>query len=156
MTSVPDPSIICPILIILAEGRTIVTKDLLDMINKVHNFFNDVKMLKCHNKKERSAMDMSNNSEKVFITVGPPGNPYAKIIREERRLGINDRRRLNTYIDRDRRGGLAERRKSIVPQLRRLRTEDRRQSHTYLAKDKRNGIADRRNPKKILPTWWRG
>ena len=113
-------------------------------------------MLKYQNKMERYAMDMSNNSEKVFITVGPPGNPYAKIIREERRLGINDRRRLNTYIAKDRRGGLAERRKSIVPRLKRLRTEDRRKSHTFLANDRRNGIADRRNPKKILPTWWRG
>jgi len=29
----------CPILTVLAEGRTIITKDLLDMKNKVHNFF---------------------------------------------------------------------------------------------------------------------
>lgn len=36
---IPDPSIICPILTVLAEGRTIITKDLLDMKNKVHNFF---------------------------------------------------------------------------------------------------------------------
>ena len=101
-------------------------------------------------------MERTSNSEKVVIKVGPPGNPYAKIIRGERRLGIRDRRRLNTYIAKDRRGGLPNRRKPIVPRLRRLKTEDRRQSHTYVAKDRRSGIADRRNPKRCLPPWWRG
>jgi len=100
-------------------------------------------------------MERTSNSEKAVIKVGSSGNPYAKIMRTERRLGIRDRRRLNTYLANDRRGGLPDRRKPIVPRLRRLRTEDRRQSHTYLAKDRRSGIADRRNPKRFLPTWWR-
>jgi hypothetical protein len=50
-------------------------------------------------------MEDFSKSEKVFINVGPPGNPYAKIMRTERRLGLKDRRRLNTYIANDRRGG---------------------------------------------------
>ena len=99
-------------------------------------------------------MEEFSKSEKVVIKVGPPGNPFAKIMRTERRLGIRDRRILNTYIANDRRGGLPNRRKPIVPLLRRLRTEDRRQSHTFLAKDRRSGIADRRNPKRVLPTRW--
>ena len=43
-------------------------------------------------------MDEFSKPEKVFINVGPPDNPNAKIIRTERRLGLKDRRRLNTYI----------------------------------------------------------
>ena len=89
-------------------------------------------------------MERTSNSEKVVIKVGPPGNPYAKIIRGERRFGIRDRRRLNTYLANDRRGGFSDRRKPIVSRLRRLNTEDRRQSHTYIAKDRRSGIAERR------------
>ena len=100
-------------------------------------------------------MDEFSKPEKAFINVGPPDNPYAKIIRTERRLGLKDRRRLNTYIANDRRGGLPNRRKPIVPRLRRERTEDRRKSHTYLANDKRSGIADRRNPERFLPNWLR-
>ena len=55
-------------------------------------------------------MDKPKKSEKVVITVGPPNNPYGKIIRPERRSGLEDRRRLDTYIADDRRVGLADRR----------------------------------------------
>jgi hypothetical protein len=96
-------------------------------------------------------MEEFSKPEKVFINVGPPDKPYAKIMRTERRLGLRDRRRLNTYIANDRRGGLPNRRKPIVPRLRRLRTEDRRQVQTFLDKDRRCGIADRRNPKRFMP-----
>ncbi len=89
-------------------------------------------------------MEKSKNSEQVAVKVGPPGNPYAKIIRKERRSGLRDRRGLNTYIADDRRCGLSNRRKPIAHRWRKLRTEDRRQSHTYIAKDRRSGIADRR------------
>ena len=92
---------------------------------------------------------------KVEIIVGPPGNPYAKIIRTERRKSPMDRRRLRTYLANDRRAGLPDRRKPIGHRLRRLRTEDRRQMITYVANDRRSGIADRRDPKKRVPSWWR-
>lgn len=88
-------------------------------------------------------MEKLKNSGQAVIKVGPSGNRYAKIMRTERRLGLRDRRRLNTYIANDRRSGLS-RRKPIAHRDRRLRTEDRCQSHTYIAKDWRSGIADRR------------
>ncbi len=100
-------------------------------------------------------MEKSKNSGQVVIKVRPPGTPHAKIMRTERRSGLRDRRGLNTYIANDRRDGLPDRRKPMVPRLRRLWTEDRRQSHTYVGDDRRSGIADRRNPKKFLPPWWR-
>ena len=55
-------------------------------------------------------MDKPKKYKEVVITVGPPGSPYGKIIRTERRRGLEDRRRLNTYIEGDRRAGLADRR----------------------------------------------
>jgi hypothetical protein len=55
-------------------------------------------------------MDKAKKSEKVVITVGPLVSPYGKIIRTERRFGVEDRRRLNTFIVDDRRAGLADRR----------------------------------------------
>ena len=58
-------------------------------------------------------MDKPKKSEKVVITVGPSRKPYGKIIRTERRFGLGDRRRLNTYIADDRRVGLADRRDHI-------------------------------------------
>ena len=33
-------------------------------------------------------MEEFSKSEKIVIKVGPPGNPYAKIMRTERHLGI--------------------------------------------------------------------
>jgi hypothetical protein len=59
-------------------------------------------------------MAKAKNSEKIVIEVGPPGRPYAKIIRTERRLGIEDRRKLKTYIAIDRRKGLPDRRIGIT------------------------------------------
>jgi len=55
-------------------------------------------------------MSKSRKLEKVVIIVGPPDKPYGKIIRTERRLGSEDRRKFNTYIADDRRTGLADRR----------------------------------------------
>jgi hypothetical protein len=100
-------------------------------------------------------MENTPKLEKVEITVGPPGNPYAKIILTERRKSSADRRRLKTYIANDRRGKVSDRRKPTSHRLKRVRTEDRRQLHTYLANDRRSGIADRRDPKKRVPSWWR-
>ena len=100
-------------------------------------------------------MEQSPKPEKVEITVGPPGNPYAKIIRTERRKSPLDRRRLHTYIANDRRGKVSDRRKPTPYRLKRVRTEGRQQVHTYIANDRRSGIADRRDRKKIVPSWWR-
>jgi len=55
-------------------------------------------------------MSKSRKLEKVVIMVGPPDNPYGKIMRTERRLGSRDRRKSNTYIAYDRRAGAADRR----------------------------------------------
>ena len=57
-------------------------------------------------------MEEFSESEKIVITVGPQGNPYAKIMRTERRISFNDRRRLNTFIANDKRSGIADRRKT--------------------------------------------
>jgi hypothetical protein len=100
-------------------------------------------------------MEPNPKPEKVEITVGPPGNPYAKIIRTERRKSSVDRRKLRTYLANDRRGKVSDRRKPTPHRLKRVRTEDRRQVHTYIANDRRSGIADRRDRKKIIPPWWR-
>ena len=91
-----------------------------------------------------NGMEQNPKPEKVEIKVGPAGNPYAKITQTERRKSSVDRRRLNTYIADDRRGGISDRRKPIGHHQRRLNTEDRRQLHTYVANDRRSGIADRR------------
>jgi hypothetical protein len=56
-------------------------------------------------------MEKFSKSEKVVIKVGPPGNPYAKIMLTERRISLKDRRRLNTYLSTDKRKGIADRRK---------------------------------------------
>jgi hypothetical protein len=55
-------------------------------------------------------MSKSRELEKAVIMIGPPGKPYGKIIRTERRLGSGDRRKFNTYIANDRRAGLPDRR----------------------------------------------
>jgi hypothetical protein len=72
----------------------------------------------------------------------------------DNRLNPIDRRRLQTFILKDRRSGIADRRAKI-PELikrfqfgykydRRLVDSDRRKLNTYLFKDRRSGIADRR------------
>jgi hypothetical protein len=55
-------------------------------------------------------MAKAKKSEKIVIEVGPSSKPYGQIIRTERRLGLADRRKFNTYIADDRRTGLADRR----------------------------------------------
>jgi hypothetical protein len=55
-------------------------------------------------------MDNDKKTEKIVISVGPPNNPYGKIIRTERRFWIKDRRREYIYIADDRRKGFADRR----------------------------------------------
>ena len=47
------------------------------------------------------------------IKIGPSDKPYAKLIFTEKLSGINDRRKLHTYIADDRRSGIADRRKSL-------------------------------------------
>jgi hypothetical protein len=131
-------------------------EDLFDTIRNIYNIIYSVSILaECFPKLRDHHMEQTLKSEKVVIKVGPPDNPYAKIIRRERRLGSRERRRLNTYIVNDRRGGLSDRRKPVLNRLKRVRIEDRRQLHTYIAKDRRSGIADRRDPKKRVPSWFR-
>ena len=56
-------------------------------------------------------MSTSENPKQVIVKVGPPDNPYAKIIVPEKRKRLEDRRKLHTYIADDSRNGLADRRK---------------------------------------------
>ena len=73
----------------------------------------------------------------------------------DRRVNSKERRRLNTYVFRDRRSGLADKR-SKTPELikrlifghrceRRRANSDRRKLNTFIMKDRRSGIADRRS-----------
>jgi hypothetical protein len=55
-------------------------------------------------------MGNSENPKQVIVKVGPPNNPYAKIIVPEKRKRLEDRRKLHTYIANDLRNGLADRR----------------------------------------------
>ena len=56
-------------------------------------------------------MGNSDNPKQVIVKVGPPNNPYARIIVPEKRKRLKDRRKLHTYIANDSRSGLADRRK---------------------------------------------
>jgi len=47
---------------------------------------------------------------KIVIESGPIGRPYAKIILQERRNSPTDRRTLHTFIAKDQRSGIADRR----------------------------------------------
>jgi len=72
----------------------------------------------------------------------------------ERRVNLIDRRRLNTYILRDQRSGLANRRADTSELFkrfifgykgeRRLANSDRRKLNTFIVKDRRSGVTDRR------------
>jgi hypothetical protein len=57
---------------------------------------------------------MSNTKKRKESTlkIGPPDKPYAKLIITERRIRLNDRRKLHTYIADDIRSGIADRRKN--------------------------------------------
>jgi len=48
----------------------------------------------------------------IVIESGPIGRPYAKIILQEGRNSPTDRRTLHTFIDKDQRSGIADRRKN--------------------------------------------
>jgi len=73
----------------------------------------------------------------------------------DRRTNINDRRKLRTYIAKDRRSGVFDRRMKLstllenLPKIhsaeRRKSQNDRRKLCTYIANDRRSGIADRRS-----------
>ena len=73
----------------------------------------------------------------------------------ERRIKIYDRRTLRTYIENDRRSGVADRRAKnfeIIKKLllgynreRRHANRDRRNLNTYIENDRRSGISDRRS-----------
>jgi len=73
----------------------------------------------------------------------------------DKRMNPVDRRKLNTYLEKDRRTGVVDRRAKLpeiarrfffdFPIERRKSTSDRRMSNTYIRNDRRSGIADRRN-----------
>ena len=56
-------------------------------------------------------MERRNEKKKVVIERGPASEPYAKIIITEKRKGSKERRKTNTFIENDRRSGIADRRK---------------------------------------------
>ena len=101
-------------------------------------------------------MSTSDKSTKVVVQVGPADNPYAKIIVREKRKRLRDRRKLQTYIARDLRKGVADRRqsKTQTPFQVKRKVADRRKINTYVADERRSGIADRRNRKRFLPPLW--
>ena len=73
----------------------------------------------------------------------------------ERRINIYDRRQLGTYIENDRRSGVADRRVTVLELIkilslkdyeqRRCGKSDRRELNTYIKDDRRSGIQDRRS-----------
>ena len=141
---------------VVAGDRTPVPKVRLDTTKNIYHIINNLSILPVSIPKLRdNHMEQDSKSEKVVIKVGPSGNPYAKIMRTERRNGSGDRRTIRTYIAKERRNGIADRRRPKTYRLKRLRTDDRRQLHTYIANDRRSGIADRRNPNRMIPSWWR-
>ena len=73
----------------------------------------------------------------------------------DRRMNPMDRRTLKTYLEKDRRTGVVDRRAKI-PEIarryffeftieRRRSKSDRRELNTYIRNDRRSGIADRRS-----------
>ncbi len=58
-------------------------------------------------------MDIPKNVKKVVVIIGPSDNPYAKILLPEKRKGLKDRRKIHTYVAKDRRSGIVERRKPV-------------------------------------------
>ena len=55
-------------------------------------------------------MDIPKNIKRVVITIGPSDNPYAQVFLPDKRKGRKDRRELDTYIVKDRRSGIVDRR----------------------------------------------
>jgi hypothetical protein len=101
-------------------------------------------------------MDDSENLGEVVVEVGPPDNPYAKIIIPEKRKRSRDRRKLHTYIAKDLRNGVVDRRNCIPRNPLHLKRaiKDRRKTNIFVAHDRRSGIADRRNLRRYLPPLW--
>jgi len=56
-------------------------------------------------------MDNKAKQTQITITRGDPDKPYGKIILQDRRYSLIDRRTLPTYLANDRRAGTADRRK---------------------------------------------
>jgi hypothetical protein len=56
-------------------------------------------------------MDNKARQPQITITRGEPDKPYGKIILQDRRYSLKDRRTLPTYLANDRRTGIADRRK---------------------------------------------
>jgi hypothetical protein len=56
-------------------------------------------------------MDDNQKRKNVILEIGPSDKPYAKLIVSEKRFGPTDRRNLLTYLAKDRRSGIADRRK---------------------------------------------
>jgi hypothetical protein len=63
---------------------------------------------------KRLGLVMENKAKKpeITITTGEPDKPYAKIILQDRRFSLKDRRMLPTYLANDRRAGIEDRRKN--------------------------------------------
>ena len=47
----------------------------------------------------------------IVLKIGPSEKPNAKLCVKEKRKGLEDQRKLKTYIANDRRSGIADRRK---------------------------------------------
>ena len=56
-------------------------------------------------------MESSDEKKQVVIKRGPASAPYAIITIKEKRKPPQDRRKTNTFIENDRRSGIADRRK---------------------------------------------
>ena len=57
-------------------------------------------------------MSGKNKRKELILEIGPTDKPYAKLFFTEKRIGLEDRRKLNTFIADDRRSGIADRRKN--------------------------------------------
>ena len=56
-------------------------------------------------------MPKNRKKREIVLKIGPSDRPYAKLYVKEKRKGLEDRRKLQTYIANDRRSGIADRRK---------------------------------------------
>jgi hypothetical protein len=56
-------------------------------------------------------MSSTKKRKESTLKIGPSDKPYAKLIITDKRVRLNDRRKLHTYIADDKRSGIADRRK---------------------------------------------
>jgi hypothetical protein len=56
-------------------------------------------------------MEETDNKKSAFYEIGPADKPYARVMVPEKRSGLEDRRKIPTFIADDRRSGIANRRK---------------------------------------------